>query len=204
MQPPLSFCILAQPGGILILRTPLFPLPMTILTGTFKDSGGALLNGELHVLLDTTLIDSSTSPDSILFPQKKIFNISNGDLNISLSQSETSNITYNFTVKTFETETIHYFDSGDIYVGPTHIYSDTYTYTGSTHSSDSIKLSVYENEIETIITSFSAVVPNQIAVEFSELVPTGITTDVLDTSCRRLADILAANNNFAALVASLM
>jgi hypothetical protein len=44
----------------------------------------------------------------------------------------------------------------------------------------------------TPVLDFHAKVPNQAAVDLSELVPTGLTTDTLDTGIRRVAQVLTS------------
>ncbi|MEH1863262.1 MAG: hypothetical protein V7L21_35840 [Nostoc sp.] len=69
---------------------------MTQILGTLKDSGGNTITGKLVVSLTGTLIDDTTNPDTIYLPQSYTFTITAGALDITLPQSETSRITYNF------------------------------------------------------------------------------------------------------------
>ncbi len=69
---------------------------MTQIVGTLKDSAGNGITGKLIVVLAGTLIDESTNPDTIYLPQSYTFTITAGALDITLPQSETSRITYNF------------------------------------------------------------------------------------------------------------
>ncbi|MEH1966765.1 hypothetical protein [Nostoc sp.] len=69
---------------------------MTQIVGTLKDSAGNPITGKLIVVLAGTLIDESSNPDTIYLPQSYTFTITAGALDITLPQSETSRITYNF------------------------------------------------------------------------------------------------------------
>ncbi|MEH2094007.1 hypothetical protein [Nostoc sp.] len=69
---------------------------MTQIVGTLKDSAGNSITGKLIVVLAGTLIDDATSPDTIYLPQSYTFSITAGAIDITLPQSETSRITYNF------------------------------------------------------------------------------------------------------------
>ncbi|MCW5317945.1 hypothetical protein GTQ43_30505 [Nostoc sp. KVJ3] len=69
---------------------------MTQILGTLKDSAGNGITGKLIVVLAGTLIDDATNPDTIYLPQSYTFTITAGALDITLPQSETSRITYNF------------------------------------------------------------------------------------------------------------
>ncbi|MEH1957654.1 hypothetical protein [Nostoc sp.] len=69
---------------------------MTQIVGTLKDSAGNGITGKLIVVLAGSLIDDSTNPDTIYLPQSYTFNVTAGALDITLPQSETSRITYNF------------------------------------------------------------------------------------------------------------
>ena len=169
---------------------------MTKVVGTLKNSGGEAVTGELEVTLDSALIDASTSPDSVHLPQTKVFTITNGALALNLAQSETSNLTYHFLFNTFDTEIEFYFQNGDLYIGPTHRHTDNLYYTGDTHTPDSQLLSRVETQNPIPIFDFRAIVPNVAEVEFSALLPTGITTDVLDSSIRRLASLLTSNTDY--------
>lgn len=69
---------------------------MTQIVGTLKDSAANPITGKLIVTLAGSLIDDTTSPDTIYLPQSYTFTITAGALDITLPQSETSRITYNF------------------------------------------------------------------------------------------------------------
>ncbi|MDZ8259446.1 hypothetical protein [Nostoc sp. ChiQUE01b] len=69
---------------------------MTQIVGTLNDSAGNGITGKLIVVLAGSLIDDTTSPDTIYLPQSYTFTITAGALDITLPQSETSRITYNF------------------------------------------------------------------------------------------------------------
>ena len=69
---------------------------MATLVGTLKDSAGELLNGRLDISLSRGLIDDTTNPDSWLLPVTKSFVITSGVINITLIESETSQIPYVF------------------------------------------------------------------------------------------------------------
>jgi hypothetical protein len=171
---------------------------VTIITGTIKNSGGSTINASLRVRLDAPLVDSSTTPPGILTAVPRVFTITAGALSIDLPQSETLNTTYWFQL--FQTETVYFFWflDGTEYFGPTHLHTDGLWYTGDTHSVESSQLVRRGETQETLLLDFHAIVPNVTATTFDQLVPTGVTTDVLDTSLRRLAQILTTNVTYAA------
>jgi hypothetical protein len=76
---------------------------MTQIVGTLKDSAGNPITGKLIVNLAGSLIDDTTTPDTTYLPQSYTFTITAGALSITLPQSETSRITYNFQF--FKTDT---------------------------------------------------------------------------------------------------
>lgn len=69
---------------------------MTQIVGTLKDSGGNPLSGKLIVTLTGTMIETSTTPDSIHLVEPREFTITNGVVDIELQESETKKITYTF------------------------------------------------------------------------------------------------------------
>jgi hypothetical protein len=170
---------------------------MTLITGTIKDSGGAALSGFLRVTLDAPLVDSSTAPDSLHVAETKDFPITAGAISINLPQSQTSELTYFFEFFSESTVTSYYFADGGLYPGPRHFWTDSNWYTGAVHTANS---SLLFQQVETrskSVSSFHAIVPNVASCEFSDLLPTGITTDVLDTSLRRVAELLVYTQAYA-------
>jgi hypothetical protein len=173
---------------------------MTLITGTIKDSGGAALSGFLRVTLDAPLVDSSTAPDSLHVAETKDFPITAGAISISLPQSQTSELTYFFEFFSESTVTNYYFADGGLYPGPRHFWTDSNWYTGAVHTANS---SLLFQQVETrskSVSSFHAIVPNVASCEFASLLPTGITTDVLDTSLRRVAELLVFTQAYAVLL----
>lgn len=71
---------------------------MTIcnIVGTIADSGGTALSGRLDVTLVNLMESDLTTPDTIYLPFTKSFIISSGVVNISLRESETSQVAYRF------------------------------------------------------------------------------------------------------------
>lgn len=132
-----------------------------LITGTLKNSGGITLNGELWCSLDGQIIDETPVPDDIYTVKLHKFAIAAGVVNITLAESETSQVTYWF----------RFFAA----------------------NSDNEETGLDEDP--TI--EFHSFVPNQASVEFSQLVPTGITKDTLDTAISRLARILTQTADFA-------
>ncbi|MFS0515156.1 hypothetical protein ACEYW6_10585 [Nostoc sp. UIC 10607] len=76
---------------------------MSQIVGTLVDSASNPLTGKLVVVLAGSLIDDTTTPDTIYLPQSYTFDITAGALDIDLQESETSRITYNFQF--FKTDT---------------------------------------------------------------------------------------------------
>lgn len=130
----------------------------TNITGTIKGSGGDLLDGKLVYVLNYPIIDSGTIPKSyhILEPDEYI--VSLGAVNLSLQESETAKVTYNFKF---------YLSDG----------------AGG-----------YETDP---LFEFNAQIPNVASVEFTDLLPTDITPDILETSRYSIARILATTEEYA-------
>jgi hypothetical protein len=170
---------------------------MTLITGTIKDSGGVALSGVLRVTLDAPLVDGSTTPDSVLVPETKEFTVVGGEISINLAQSQTSELTYRFEFLSQLTTTSYYFADGGLYTGPKHFWTDSNWYTGAVHSaSSSLLFAQIETRSKTVL-DFHTIVPNVASYEFTNLLPTGITTDVLDTSLRRVAELLVSTQAYA-------
>jgi hypothetical protein len=170
---------------------------VTTITGIIRDSGNALLSGALDVRLDAYMLDRSTTPDSILTTQPKTFAIVNGAINISLPESETQNQTYYFEFFSEATQVSYFFPEGGQYTGPVHQWTDLKWYVGDVHEANSKVLFRATPTIRTKVFDRRVVIPNVASVEFSDLLPTGVTTDVLDTSIRRLAQLLTGDVQYA-------
>lgn len=163
---------------------------MTAIIGRIKDSGGANLDGRLTVTLDGQIIDTTTIPDSLLTPKPAIYTITSGVVDINLLESETKRLTYRFVFETSETTLIYYLQNGVVYDGPKN-YTAGQWWTGGTFVSGTSQLLTEEEDTKfTTHFDFRAIVPNQPSVEFGSLVPTGLTTDILDTGIARLAEVL--------------
>lgn len=169
---------------------------MTLITGRIEDSGGTGLSGILRVTLDAPLIDTSDNPDATQLPSPTDFAIASGVVSINLTQSETASITYRFEFLTQTVTTSYYFPDGELYSGPKHYHTDNNWYTGSAHNEDSTLLYEFSETRSETLVDFHAMVPNTASCEFAALLPTGITTDILDTSLRRLAELLTNNTDY--------
>jgi hypothetical protein len=165
---------------------------MTTIQGTLKDSGNQTINGRLRITLDGPLTNNAVVPNDLLVPEVYEYAIANGVINVTLKESATQNTTYRFEVLALSIEVNFFFLNGEPYLGPAHQHTDNKWYTGETHTSESVELLRQENEVERTLSDFHAIVPNVNTVEFAELVPTGITTDVLDTAIRRIAELLTS------------
>lgn len=69
---------------------------MTNLLGTIRDSAGIAINGVLTVTLPASLVDDTTTPDSIHTTREKSFTITDGVIDIDLVESESAQISYHF------------------------------------------------------------------------------------------------------------
>lgn len=166
---------------------------MTQIVGIIRDSGNALLSGALDVRLDAYMLDRSTTPDSILTTQPRTFPIANGVLDITLPESETQNQTYFFEFFAESPNIVFYFPEGGIYSGSTHLHTDGKYYVGDIHEASSKVLFRSVGVTRIKVFDRRVVIPNIAIAEFSNLLPTGVTTDVLDTSIRRLAQLLTGD-----------
>ena len=171
---------------------------MTQLVGLFKDSGGVpIVSGLLRICLDAPLVDISTSPDSTYLQEDAEFGITNGVIpTINLLASNVAQITYEFTLFVNDQQEEFYFADGTRYYGPTHLYTDGYYYTGYQHRTESVLLDRFVRLVPRQIDQFHAIVPNQVTVDYSELVPTRVATDKLPSTIRQLAELLTTNSQY--------
>jgi hypothetical protein len=182
---------------------------MTLITGTFKDSGQTpLASGVLRVQLNAPLPDSETAPDSYLLALPHDFLITNGALEpCNLKESETAQISYTFSLFRSSVD-YDFFYAADstidpgVYYGrnderPTHLHTDSRYYTGLTHLAESQPLDrVARQRLEAIGDVFQAIVPNQPNVEFAQLERTGFATDRTPQTARQVAEALRQNPTF--------
>jgi len=154
--------------------------------------------GTLRVTLDTTMVNAADSPDSIVTTAPKIFAIAAAPFSIEVPESATAEVTYHFEFFQIETTYRYQFANGDFYDGLVHLHTDSQWYTGPSHTAESVLLYRLEDNRERIYSDFHAQVPSVATIELSQLVPTGITRDVLDTSIARLAELLTSNAQYAA------
>jgi hypothetical protein len=163
------------------------------LVGTIKDSAGQPLSGKLTVTLSAPLVDLSTTPDSIFLEVPKTFTITNGAINISIPSTDVEGISTNFHFYQTEQRENYFFRSGEAYFGPTHLHTDAAYYTGAIHSVDSVVLDRVLTDTDVSLQQFDAIVPTKSQVEFSELVPTGISRDRLPSGARQIAELLVSD-----------
>ncbi|HEY9736750.1 MAG TPA: hypothetical protein V6D06_10725 [Trichocoleus sp.] len=169
---------------------------MTTIQGIIKDSAGVLLNAQLRITLDAPVSDTSTTPDTTYLPVSVTKPITAGSLAVDVVETATANTTVFFELYTEQTQYSYFFLDGEAYVGPVHLHTDGKYYTGETHNSDSVELARSSEIIESIIQAFRAIVPNQSTVDWADLIPTGVSVDVLDTGLRRLAEILTSSTDY--------
>lgn len=166
---------------------------MTIIRSILKGSGGQLLSATLDVTLDNQIVNTNTSPDTIFFPLTQTYTINNGVLDINLIPSKY--VTYSFRLYQRVPDGLptYWFSDGTQYQGVVH-QLDGVWYTGAVHAEDSKIVGRIEQYKDNVLISFRAVVPDtDKVVNFSDLIPSGITTDTLDTSVMRLAEIIASD-----------
>jgi hypothetical protein len=95
-------------------------------------------------------------------------------------------------------DTINYYlEDGERYSGEVHLHNGEY-YTGLTQTQSSQPLIRRTIQSDRPIIDFHAAVPAIAQVFFSDLIPTGITSNVLDTSIVRLARILSTDVELSA------
>jgi hypothetical protein len=172
---------------------------MTLITGTFKDSGGSpIASGALRVRLDAPLIDFTTTPDSLHTRQPREFPIVNGSAGtVNLPQSQTQQITYEFTLISNSTSFEFYFPDGTAYTGPTFQHTDSKWYTGlSFRVGISLELDRVAKITPTTIDQFHAIVPDLTTVEYALIRPSRVTTDGLPLTIRQVAELLTTEAGF--------
>lgn len=170
---------------------------MTTIAGKILDSGGAAFDGDLTITLDAPLVDTSTSPDSILTIAPHPFPFTSGTLSgVSVAQSETANVTYRFTVNKYTSKTTHYLADGTQYDGPT-VVNAGLTYTGTFYdAATSQRLGIVTSNDVSVVMDFHAIVPNVASVEFADLIPTRVSTDSLPRTVRAIAELITADADF--------
>jgi len=172
---------------------------MTLITGTFKDSGGSpIASGALRVRLDAPLIDFTTTPDSLHTRQPREFPIVNGSAGtVNLPQSQTQQVTYEFTLISNATSYEFYFPDGTAYTGPTFQHTDSKWYTGlSFRVGISLELDRVAKITPTTIDQFHAIVPDLTTVEYALIRPSRVTTDALPLTIRQVAELLTTEAGF--------
>lgn len=172
---------------------------MTQIVGIIRSPAGVISAAKLRVTLQGDILDRSTDPDTLVaVSTSDTFDIVNGVLNIDIPESATSNVTYFFELFTeFQVEQF-FFLNGESYTGPTHLHTDGLYYTGDSQTSESVQLLRVIEQEELLLNSFYEVVPNVSVIEFTELVPTGISvgSTIRSTGAYRIAQILTSEPTF--------
>lgn len=166
---------------------------MPRIIGLIKDSGNAPLSGVLEVRLDAYMLDRSSTPDSLLTTEPRAFPIVNGLLDINLPESETQNQSYFFEFFSEKPVVNYFFTDGSLYSGVVHQHTDGRWYVGDFHETNSRVLIRSESLARVTVFNRRVVIPNVSEIDFVDLLPTGVTSDVLDTSIRRLAQLLTGD-----------
>lgn len=174
---------------------------MTRIQSILKGSAGELLSGFLEIKLDARIIETTTTPDTIFFPTPQTFEVSNGALDINLIPS--SNVTYNFRLyRTQEVDPEYWLADGTKYNGSVHseLFAEengqivTAYFTGGSPSNEQVRVWKTSYFRQTDLINFKALVPDtEKIINFSDLMPSGLTLDTLDTSVLRLADVIVSN-----------
>ena len=172
---------------------------MTRIVGTIKSPLGVIPAAKLRFRLDGDIIDTSTDPASLVSKGTiDTATITNGVLDIDIPESATSNTTYFFELFTeFQVEAFFFLD-GQGYTGPTHLHTDGKYYTGDSQTTDSVELIRTVEDEENLLNSFHEVVPNVTEVDFTDLVPTGISVGatINSTGAYRVAQLLTSIPTF--------
>ena len=173
---------------------------MTIITGQLKDSGNQALDGRLTVSLDHPMVDDSVAAGGLLIEKPRVFTITGGVVNISIPESQTKNITYRFVLDELVQQEVFYFEDGSISTGDHVLHTDNKWYTGLVKTATSRFVFRSLEPVPKVYMDFHAIVPNVASVKITDLLPTGITTDWLDSSLWRLAQILTSVPQYAEIL----
>jgi hypothetical protein len=173
----------------------------TRITGLIKNSAGVELSGKLKITLDFPITDRNTIPHSTYATETEIFEVIDGVVDIELKETQTLKSTYRFEFYLVSEIENFYTEEGANYLGPTHLHEGNY-YTGNFHTDSSTLLFRQLSEQERSIIDFHAQIPPVSEIYFSDLLPTGISSNVLDTSIARLAQELATNPKLLERIAS--
>jgi hypothetical protein len=165
-----------------------------------------VVDGGVSIKLDAPIFDRSTTPDT-LYPQiEKNYPIVNGllpiisgsDRGIVFPQTQTFNVTVKVTLYQNITSTIYYFLDGRYYDGLVHQYSDGFYYTGSVHSADAVRVDVVTKTDKVELDSFHTIIPNVAEVNYSDLLPSRISTDKLPVTIQQIAEVLVGTPQYLA------
>lgn len=165
---------------------------MTRIVGTIADAKQPL-DGVLIVALDAPIVDRSVTPNRYLTTEPHRFEVTNGAIDIELVPSGSN--TYHFKFALVETRTQFYQNGNERYFGDYHEQNGEF-FTGLTHTEDSKPLYRLVIENDRVIQDFHARVDDLDRIEFSNLVPTGITRDLLDSSISRIVELLVTDPRF--------
>lgn len=168
---------------------------MTTVTGKLND---LTINGIIRATPDHPFVDTTVTPN-VLVVSPITAAIASGVFSITVPQSQvlagtlvtTEGITYYWEMFQTVNVTTFYFLSGAIYSGPTHLHTDGIYYTGSVHTSDSVRLDRVISTInQPIGIPIHAIAPNLSTVAFTDLINIPSQQPYLDISVYRLAELM--------------
>ena len=139
--------------------------------------------------LDTPLF--SAASNSVNLGIQHLFPITGGVININLPASPS--ISYLFRVLE-RTEIVTYLDaSGEQWTGPVFTCPETGTLYGGIKGDLGPILTMEVESEDKPLYEFRSILPESASISFLDLSPTGVTTEVLDTSLARLASLIVSD-----------
>jgi hypothetical protein len=162
---------------------------MTQIIGVVRDSMGRPFSGKLEVALDDRAIDRTTTPHSLYLPIVAVIDLIDGEINLALLP--TNGTTYRFLVYSELVTEVFRDTEGRIWPGPRH-EENGFWYTGAEPSEgrESLSRSVFIERREAYPAFHAAIPDREQPINFSDLLPSGVTSSTQDTSFLAIASIL--------------
>lgn len=172
---------------------------MVQIRGQARDSGGRAIACRLTVTLDAAITDTRSQPHALVLAEPAIYEFADGHIELDLTPSGAA--TYRFTLEVASESTIWYYaKDGALYSGPVVEYQGEY-FAGVDYTGQNAQVQGRTETQYTPRADFRAIVPAVVGeIQFTDLQPSGISTEAMDSSVRRIAAILATDPVFRAEV----
>jgi hypothetical protein len=168
---------------------------MVRIRGQARDSGGNPIACRLTITLDAAITDTREQPHALILAEPTIYEFGDGAIDVDLVPSGVT--TYRFRLEVASSSKIWYYaKDGSLYTGPVVEYLGKY-YAGVDYTGQNAEVQGRDEISYTVRADFRAVVPAQVGeIQFTDLKPSGISTEAMDSSVRRIAAILSTDPVF--------